>query len=85
MKFIHKLEYLIFEILDKQEKIDVTDLSHYLCACTSPSKGVKAYRIVAADILEAATNGERLIRHGNGDNKSPERGGFYYTKSLTNN
>jgi len=81
-KFVHKLEYLVFEFLEKHDLIDVTDLSCYLGACTRPEIGVKSYRIVASDILEVLVKNGKLIRKGNGDNKRPYLGGFYYTKVI---
>lgn len=56
---------------------------------TSPGgsdKGNRAYSIVASDVLGFMVCAGRLVRHGSGNKRCPEKGGFYYTltdKELT--
>ena len=64
-QFIHPLESFAHAILDKQGHIDVWDLAPTLGRPTRPMAGVKAYEIVAQDILEVMASRGVLARRGN--------------------
>jgi hypothetical protein len=64
-QFVHPLEPFAQAILAKQGHIDVWDLAPVLGRPTRPMAGVKAYEIVAQDILEVMASRGVLTRMGN--------------------
>lgn len=76
----HPLAPLVLALFEHTSVVDVTDVAYALAgALVRPSKGQKAYRIVAADVLGYLWHQGVLVRHGEGDLLRPADGGFWYT------
>jgi hypothetical protein len=77
----HPLENIALDLIDNKGEIDVWDLGYEL-GFLHGDKFMKAYDIVASDILEALYIGKALTRRGNGNLKKPELANFFYSKSI---
>jgi hypothetical protein len=78
----HPLTPLVLAMFESTTALDVTDVSLALAgASVHPSKGRTAYRIVAADVLGYLWHRGVLVRHGQGSERCPEDGGFWYTRA----
>jgi hypothetical protein len=83
----HPLAPLVLGLFAQESTLDVAIVTVALMGCTflSPAKGNRAYRIVAADVLGCLWDAGHLVRHGTANPCCPERGGWYYTRPVTNN
>jgi len=79
--FVHPLSDIVIEYLKKHKAIDATDLQCLLgCSLLRPQKGVKAYRIVAVDILGCMADGGMISQIKKWDNpRKKEDGGAKFT------
>ena len=81
----HPLEFIVVDMLEKNEIVDVSGVAARLSRVTllngnSFSKGNKAYRIVAADVLRYMTAAGRLTQHDDFVSKTqPEAGGPWFS------
>ena len=81
----HPLEFIVEDMLEKNEIVDVSGVAARLSQVTllygnSFSKGNKAYRIVAADVLRYMTAAGRLTQHGDfASGTRPEAGGPWFS------
>ena len=80
-QFIHPLESFVNAVLDKEPWIDVWVLAPLLGSPSRPPTGVRAYEIVAQDILEVITCRGVLIRRGNKP-KGIRPGGCSYERAI---
>ena len=87
----HQLEPIIIEMGTTNKIIDVTEVAYAIGGDTltkSPAhaKIARAYRIVAAHLLQRMSDGERLVQHGVWEHPSLlEKGGPYFTLPVRSN
>ena len=87
----HQLEPIIIEMGTTNKIIDVTEVAYAIGGDTltkSPAhaKIARAYRIVAAHLLQRMSDGERLVQHGVWAHPSLlEKGGPYFTLPVRSN
>jgi hypothetical protein len=87
----HQLEPIIIEMGTTNKIIDVTEVAYAIGGDTltkSPAhaKIARAYRIVAAHLLQRMSDGERLVQHGVWEHPILlEKGGPYFTLPVRSN
>ncbi|MBK5966824.1 hypothetical protein CCR95_22805 [Thiocystis minor] len=79
----HPLEWIVLEMANQNDRIDVSNVASRLSGVTvfhgrDASKGTKAYRVVAADVLGCMASAGRLEQHGEWGGK-PEDGGPFFS------
>ena len=84
---MHPLESIVIEMANKKKIIDVSSVASQLSGATvfhgkGARKGIKAYRIVAADVLGYMASAGRLEQHGAWE-KNHEDGGPYFSLPVS--
>ncbi len=77
-KFEHPLSKFVLNLFEKESILDVTIVSVGL-GTTSDPKGLRAYRIVAADVLWILWKQGKIIGHDIRDTKKTEGGFGWFT------
>ena len=74
----HPLESIVMDYAVTHKEFDILDIIPELCGASvvSPPKGMKAYRVVAADVLCILVKQGKLVKRGAWMSKRcPEKGG----------